>query len=198
MAQAHLLRGARTVSLASAFWTFLLSVSAIALGLSDDSLALIAFGAVGLFDFAADVVLVSHFRALHRDQRAEHLERIALRIITVGLIAVGLAAAMVSTIHLAEGQDTAHGSVTSALLAAVSLVGLSALAARKRHLAIRLPSPALRADGQLSGIGATLAAVTLAGTGANAVFGWWWTDPAAAGLIGLGAIGLGVGVAKST
>ena len=51
------------VSATSAAWTLTASAAAILIGLADASLALVAFGAVQLFDFAADVVLVIHFRA---------------------------------------------------------------------------------------------------------------------------------------
>ena len=197
MAQAHLLHDARIVSLASAFWTLLVSSLAITVGFADDSLALIAFGAVGLFDFAADVVLVTHFRALRLNQRAEHLERAALRIVAGGLVAVGASSVIVSGVHLGAAQAAPHASAGNVAVAAASVVGLAALAARKRQLAIRLPSAALRADGQLSGIGATLAGITLAGAAAVTAFGWWWADPVAAAAIGLGAIGLGVRVAQS-
>jgi divalent metal cation (Fe/Co/Zn/Cd) transporter len=94
-----------------------------------------------------------------------------------------------SVVHLGSG-DAAHASVASVVLAAVSVVALTTLAARKLVLGERLPSAALRADGRLSAVGAALAAVTLVGLGATKAFDWWWADPAAALLIGLGAIGL--------
>jgi divalent metal cation (Fe/Co/Zn/Cd) transporter len=181
------LRSALRVSTASAVWTLTASVAAIVIGVADASLALVAFGAVQLFDFAADLVLIVHFRA---GAAAEHLERTVLRVVAAGLLAVGFATAVVSALHLA-GHDAADTSAGSVALAGASLVALTALAVRKRHLAVALPSRALRADGNLTAVGAALAAVTLAGTAAGSTLDWWWADPAAALVIAIGAIGLG-------
>lgn len=189
------LAGARLVSAASAAWTLTASIAAITIGLADESLALVAFGAVQLFDFAADVVLVIHFRAAHQGRDPGHLERVVLRIVSAGLSAVGLAAMVVGIRHLLDHQ-TAHTSTRAMVLTAASLVALSVLAHRKQHIAARLPSPALHADGQLTAVGAVLAAVTLIGAAATTAFDWWWSDPIAAALIGVGAMGLGVLTAK--
>ena len=58
-------------------------------------------------------------------------------------------------------------------------VNLLILSDRKRTLAARVDSPALRSDGHLSAVGAAQATVTLAGTVTVAV-GWRWADPVAA------------------
>ena len=188
-------RNALQVSAVSAAWTLTASLAAITIGLADGSLALVAFGAVQMFDFAADVVLVIHFRAARRGRHADHLERVVLRIVSAGLVAVGVAAVVASIRHLADRQ-AAHSSTAAIVLAGASFVFLAGLAWRKRHIALRLPSRALHADGQLSAVGAVLAAVTLGGAAMTALFGWWWSDPIAALLIGVGAIGLGVVTAR--
>jgi divalent metal cation (Fe/Co/Zn/Cd) transporter len=175
------------VSAASAIWTLTASATAIVVGVASGSVALIAFGAVQLFDFAADVVLVVHFRA---DGGAEHLERVVLRVVAAGLLAVGSVTIVVSVLHLVR-HDTPSDSAWSVALAAASVVALTALAIRKRHLAVLLPSHGLRADGNLTAIGAALAAVTVAGTLAASAFGWWWADPVAAMVIAAGALYVG-------
>ncbi len=176
------------VSATSAAWTLTASIAAIVLGLADKSLALVAFGVVQLFDFAADVVLVIHFRA---GAAAEHLERLVLQVVAAGLLAMGSVTAVVSVLHLYNHDAAGDSAQTSIILAAASFVVLTALALRKRQLAARLPSPALHADGNLSAVGAALAAVTLVGISAAHAFGWWWTDPAAALVIAVGAIVVG-------
>ena len=55
-------------------------------------------------------------------------------------------------------------------------------------VATRVGSPALRADGLLSGVGAAQAAVTLLGTLAVRWFGWTWMDAAAAIAVGTVAV----------
>ena len=181
-------RSAIRVSTASAVWTLSASIASVALGLRDGSAALVSFGAVQLFDFAADVVLVVHFRV---GPGADHLERVVLRIVSGGLIATGVVAGSVSTVRLIEHQH-ADESTSSIVLAAASLVVLALLALRKHQLARALPSAALRADGNLSAVGAGLGGVTLAGVTLTRAFGWTWSDPMAALVIAVGAIGLGV------
>jgi divalent metal cation (Fe/Co/Zn/Cd) transporter len=189
--QSHQLHSAFLVSAISAVWTLLASAAAIVIGLAGDSLALVAFGVVGILDCTASVALVAHFRDARSGGTAEHLERIALRIVTVGLVAVGVVTGVVSTMHLVDRRET-DGSYLNVALAAVSFVALTVLAARKHHIAVRLPSHALLADSHLSAVGAVLAAVTLGGTAASSSLGWWWADPVAALAIAIVAIGLGV------
>jgi divalent metal cation (Fe/Co/Zn/Cd) transporter len=192
--RAKLLHSALHVSIASAGWTLTASSAAIVIGLSRASLALVAFGVVGILDCAASVALVAHFLDVRSGGTAERLERLALRMVVVGLATVGIVTAVVSGVHLLE-HVTAGSSSASVILAGASLVALSALSLRKHHVAVRLPSHALMADSRLSAVGAILAAVTLGGTASNSL-GWWWADPAAAFVIAIGALGLGVALRR--
>jgi divalent metal cation (Fe/Co/Zn/Cd) transporter len=185
---ADLVQRALRVSAASALWTILASVAAIVIGLADGSLALVAFGAVQVFDLAASLVLIAHFR---RGAEAEHLERVVLGVVAAGLVATGATTAIVSIMHLLN-HDESEGTTAGVVLAVTSLVGLTALAIRKRYVANRLPSPALRADGNLTAVGAALAAVAVTGTASASIFEWWWADPVAALTIAVVAIGVGV------
>ncbi len=189
--QNSLLHSAVRVSTISAAWTLIASTAAIVIGLLDDSLALVAFGVVGILDCTASVALVAHFRDARSGGTAEHLERIALRIVTIGLVTVGLVTGAFSVMHLVDHHE-ATASARNVLLAATSLIALTALSLRKHHIAIRLDSHALLADSRLSAVGAVLAAVTLGGTAASRSLGWWWADPIAALAIAVVAVCLGV------
>jgi divalent metal cation (Fe/Co/Zn/Cd) transporter len=196
-AQPDLLHSAMRVSAIGAVWTLAASAAAIVIGLLGDSIALVAFGVVGILDCTASVALVAHFRDAKTGGTAEHLERIALRIVTIGLVTVGLATGVVSTMHLVDRQET-DGSLRNVVLAGASLVALSVLSARKHHIAVRLPSHALLADSRLSAVGAVLAAVTLGGTAAASSLGWWWADPVAALAIAIAAIGMGIALRRES
>ena len=192
-----LLWRALRVSMISAVWTLASSIGSVAIGFANESLALVVFGAVAVFDCASDIVLVVHFRAERRGRSAEHLETVVFRIVAGGLLAVGVAAVWFSINHLRD-HAAVHSSGEAIALAAASSVVLSALAARKRHIAVRLPSRALQADGHLTAVGAVLAVVTLAGIATAKAFDWWWADPVAAMVIGIGAIGLSVITSRGT
>lgn len=185
------LRSAWLVSVLSVVWTTVTGSLGVALGVASNSVVLAAFGAVAFLDAIGSVALTYHFRhALRHDTLSERVERLAHRIVTVGLIAVGAAAVVGGVLRLVQGVK-AESSVFGIALAACAVVVLAALAHRKRVLAPRVGSPALRSDGHLSAVGAAQAGVTLLGTLA-ALLNWQWADPAAATVVGVVAICLGV------
>src|SRR5262245_47652264 len=94
-------RSALQVSTASAVCTLAASTAAVIIGVTASSIALVAFGAVQLFDFAADVVLVVHFRA---GPEAAHLERVVLRVVSAGLIGTGAVTVAFSALHLLDRE----------------------------------------------------------------------------------------------
>ncbi len=187
-----MLKAGLRISVASLLWTLVAGATAIALGATSDSLVLVVFGAIGLLDAVGSAVLIVHFRhALRHEAISEPHERVALAVVTIGMAVVGAATMIDSALRLAEhagGRAPALGVALAAASAAV----LAALSAAKRRIAPRVPSRALLADGWLSGVGAVLALVTLAGTGLEAGLGWWWLDPAAALVVGAGAIAMSV------
>jgi len=185
-------RAGRRVSEISIAWTLVASSLAIALGIASGSSALVAFGAVGYVDLVGSVALVHHFRhALRTDGLSDHFEQRAHRIVTFGLLGIGLATVVISSVRRFGGHHP-ETSTAGIVLAAVSLVGLGALATRKVQVAPRIPSAALRSDGRLSGIGAAQAGVVLVGTGAARAFEWNWADDTAAIVVGLVAIVIAV------
>jgi divalent metal cation (Fe/Co/Zn/Cd) transporter len=185
------------ISVVSVIWTVAAGATAVAIGVAGGSLVLAAFGAIGLLDGAGSATLVVHFRhALRHEAISERRERIALLVITIGMVVVGVATAADSAYRLAEraGADSLPPGI---VLAGVSVAVLARLAVRKRQIARLIPSHALHADGWLSATGAVLALFTVVGTGLNAAFGWWWLDPAAATVVASGAIVLGIGLAHA-
>jgi divalent metal cation (Fe/Co/Zn/Cd) transporter len=181
------IRQALRISVFSTAWSSIASVVAIGIGFAESSLTLSAFGVVQLFDFASGVALVLHFRG---GSAAERLERAVVRFVAAGLLVLGCMTALFSLVHLYHGHAP-QVSRASTVLALASCAALAALAWRKHDLARRLQHRALRADGNLSGVGATLAGVTVAGTSSASLFDLWWADPAAALVIGLAAVGIG-------
>jgi len=190
MANRNPVRAAWLVSLLSVVWTVVASSVAIGLGITGDSAVLVAFGAIGFVDALGSVALVYHFRhTLRHDEASERLENIAHRVVVIGLFVVG-SGAVVTGIGRLLARSTGDSSAAGTALAAISLVALTGLSARKQSLARRVRSDALRADGRLSGVGAMQAGVTLFGTAAARSLHWNWADALAATLVGLVAIGV--------
>lgn len=184
---ADLLQKGLRVSALSIAWTVVASTISVVLGLMNDSLVLIAFGFTGLFDAAGSIALVVHFRhGIKHDTFSDAHERVALIVVTVGLIVVALATAAGSIHRLVWGGESGESRVGLAV-ACASIVALGILSAVKRSTGAAIPSNALHADGLLSLVGALLAAVTVAGSVATHR-GINWADPVAALFIAAGAL----------
>jgi len=196
MARAHSpaqrVQAGERISRTSLAWTVAAGSTAIVIGLIGNSVVLVAFGLIGLLDAVGSGSLIIHFRHAQRhEQISDRLEAIALRVVTIGMAIIGLATMSDSAYRL-RAHSVGHAPAAGVVLAGVSTFVLAMLARRKHKIARHIPSPALQADGWLSAMGAMLAAVTLAGTGMEAAFGWWWLDPVAAVGVGVGAVSLSV------
>jgi divalent metal cation (Fe/Co/Zn/Cd) transporter len=178
------LRSARIVSETSAAFSIVTSTIAVATGLYAGSVVLVAFGAIGYVDATGSIALAHHFRhGLRNETLDDRFERRAHRIVKFGLLSVGAATIVVSVVRLVTGATTEE-TVLGAAVAAVSVVVLAILSARKVRVAAQVPSPALRSDGHLSAVGAMQAAVALVGI----VFS---VDALAAAAVGVVAVVLG-------
>jgi divalent metal cation (Fe/Co/Zn/Cd) transporter len=143
-------------------------------------------------DAVGSIALTYHFRhALRHDELSERFESVAHRVVLAGLLSVGSVAIVIGAVRLASGHS-GGSSDAGVVLASVSLVLLLVLSSQKQRIARRVDSSALRSDGHLSGVGATFAAITLAGTGLERWLGWHWTDSTATMILGAIAVWLAV------
>jgi len=169
-------------------WNLIEGAIAITAALAAGSVALLGFGIDSFVESVSGSVLVWRLRAEAADDRdeeaIERIERRAERL--VGFSFLALAAYIVfdaGTTLL--NQERPDASPVGMALTAVSIGAMLWLARAKRRTAAELGSRALAADAEQTQACWYLSIVVLAGIGLNALFGWWWADPAAA---------LGVGV----
>src|SRR4051794_11024091 len=121
----HHVRAGVRVSAASVAWTVCSSAVSIVIGLASNSLALLTFGLVGVLDAVGSASLIVHFRhALRHDALSERHERIALRIVTAGLIVVGVYG-LVEGVHRFVAGHAVDPSPAGIAVAATSGVVLS-------------------------------------------------------------------------
>ena len=178
------------ISWISLVWTLIVGACSVQMGLAHGSLLLVAFGCLSLFDAAGSAALIIHFRhALQRDAISERHEALALAFVTIGMIVLAIVTATFG-IHRLATHGAAEREPLGIALAAISVLVLTIFARRKRQLASQIPSQALHADSWMSRLGAGIGCVTLAGTGLDSAFGWWWVDPAAAVGVASGALAL--------
>lgn len=169
----------------SVAWAALSGTAGLTVGVLDHSLAITGVGLNLLGDLAGSVALIWRFgREGGSEHGAENAERVARLVVGTSLTLIAAFLAVQSVRRLAEGNRPIAG-VGSLLVAAASVLVLPPLARAKRRVGALLDSRALRGDGTLSGVGAAIALLALAGLLVNRTWGWWWADPAAALMVAI-------------
>jgi divalent metal cation (Fe/Co/Zn/Cd) transporter len=178
-----LLRRGLWLEIATLLWNVVEGSIALAAGTISGSVALIGFGIDSFVETASAAVVGWRLREELRGRsgaEAERIERTASRI--AGSLLLVLAAYLVVDAGrrlLGFGRE-AEESLVGIVLTAVSLLVMPLLGWAKLRTARGLNSGALRADAYETITCAWLSLTTLVGLVLNALFGWWWADPAAA------------------
>lgn len=168
----NILRGRRLEYL-TIVWNSLEAIIAVGAGLIAGSIALVGFGIDSVIEVSSGAIL------LWRLVSGEHREQLALRLVGVSFLALAAYVAF-DAIKSLWFREPPEASYVGIALAALSVVVMPILARAKRKVASNLNSRAMQADSRQTDICAYLSAILLAGLGLNALFGWWWADPAAA------------------
>jgi len=69
-------------------------------------------------------------------------------------------------------------SIAGIVIASISVIVMPLLARAKRRVAVQIGSRAMHADSKHADFCSYLSAILLGGLLLNALFGWWWLDPA--------------------
>jgi divalent metal cation (Fe/Co/Zn/Cd) transporter len=176
------LRHAVRLEVLTVGWNVVEGLIAVTAALAAGSVALLGFGIDSFVECASGLVLLWRLGAERRgmeEEAVERLDRRAHRLVGASLF---LLAAYVGLEALGSlwGRERPEPSVVGMALTAVSIVTMLWLARAKRRAAATLRSRALEADAFQTTACFWLSVITLGGIGLNALFGWWWADPAAA------------------
>ena len=154
-------------------WNSLEGVIAVVAGVMAGSIALVGFGVDSVIEVSSGAII------LWRLASGDHREKLALRLVGIGFIAlcVYIAFDAAKSLIYREPPETTYVGIC---IAALSLVVMPLLARAKRNVAARLNSRAMHADSRQTDLCAYLSAILLGGLILNAAFGWWWADPVAA------------------
>ena len=155
------------------------AIVALFAGVVAGSVALIGFGVDSIIELTASGAAQWRLRADDHVVQRKRVERLTLRIIGGTFVALALYVAYESIERLWLREAPGRSFLGTAILA-LSVVIMPVLARAKRHVAVQLGSRSLEADAKQTSLCAYLSAIALCGVGANALFGWWWADPAAA------------------
>lgn len=160
-------------------WNVVEGIIAVASGFAASSVALIGFGLDSGIEVAAAAVLIWRIGLPEHDERVEHRETIARRIVG-GTFVVLAAYILAQTVYTLGGGQEPDESRIGLLLAIAATVVMPALGLTKLWNAKRLGSRALVAESKETLVCSYLSLTLFIGLGANVAFGWWWADIAAA------------------
>ena len=175
--RARLVRRARLLAWGGIGWHFVEFVIAIGAGVAASSIALVGFGIDSLIESLAGFVVLWRFGA--RRSHSDGAERRAQHLIAVSFFVLAAYVAVEAMRSLVGGHEP-ETSWVGIGLAAFTAPTMPLLAVAKRRLGNRLSSRATVSEGMQNMVCAYLSLALLVGLGANALFGWWWADPAAA------------------
>jgi divalent metal cation (Fe/Co/Zn/Cd) transporter len=162
-------------------WNIGEAVVAIWSGIDAASVALLAFGLDSFIELFAGGVLIWHLSREWKGQdEDDEAERRAHRLVGVTFLLLATFIAAQSTATLSGWLPEPRVTFVGIVLVILSAVVMFALYLAKSRIAVRLGSPALRAEA-LESLMCDLQDTTLLfGLGFNALLGWWWADPVAA------------------
>jgi divalent metal cation (Fe/Co/Zn/Cd) transporter len=178
-------RRARTLAWGGNAWHLIEFAVALVAGVVAGSVALVAFGIDSLIELAAGLTIVWRFTGARLASATS--ERRAQQLIALSYFLLAAYVAVEASRHLAAGHEPTASWVGIGL-AAVTAPTMPLLARAKRRTGHALGSAATVGEGGQNMLCAYLSVALLVGLLANALFGWWWADPAAALVIGAVAL----------
>jgi divalent metal cation (Fe/Co/Zn/Cd) transporter len=178
-------RRARRLAWGGIAYHVLEAAVAVGAGLAAGSIALIGFGADSLIESLAGFIVLWLFTGARLGSQAA--ERRAQQLIAVSFFVLAAYVGTESVRSLIDGHQPAASWVGIGL-AAFTATTMPLLAAWKRRVGRKLNSSAAVKEASQTQLCAYLSIALLIGLGANALFGLWWMDPAAALVIAAVAI----------
>jgi divalent metal cation (Fe/Co/Zn/Cd) transporter len=168
---------ARLLSWLSLAWMAAEGAVAVTAGVLAGSIALISFGLDSAIEGFASLVIVWRFTGARL--LSHTAEERAQKLVAVQFFLLAPYVAFEALHRLFTGEQPETSWLGIALVTS-SVIGMPFLGFAKRRLADRLESVATRGEGTQNLLCAYLAAAVLVGLLGNALFGFWWLDPAAA------------------
>jgi divalent metal cation (Fe/Co/Zn/Cd) transporter len=176
--RARRLRLASALLWATVAWNTLEGIIAVTAGVLAGSVALVGFGLDSAIEVGAAGVLIWRLRAPDTDP-TESRERLARRLIGASFFVLAAYILAQSAYVVLAGHEPETSGLGLAL-AITSLILMPAVGLAKRRNARKLHSHALIAESTETLVCSYLSLTLFVGLGANAAFGWWWADIAAA------------------
>src|SRR5579863_9668402 len=154
-------------------WNVVGVVIVIIAAIAARSVALAGFGLDSLIEIFASVVVIWQLTGINLKR-----ERVALRLIGIAFImlVIYITGQLIFTLVTGIHPSTSIGGI---VWLGATLIAMLLLAWGKRMTGARLKNEVLLTEGKVTLVDAYLAGAVLIGLILNALFGWWWADPAA-------------------
>lgn len=167
------------LSYATIGYNTLEAIGSLVAGVLAGSVALVGFGIDSVIEVIASVAAQLRLRADADLSRRSDAEVRTRRIVGWCFVALAVYVTIdsVKSLYLREEPE---GSWLGVIVLTLSVMVMPALAWGKRRVANEMQSAALKAEAKQTSLCAYLSVIALGGVGLNALFGWWWADPAAA------------------
>jgi cation diffusion facilitator family transporter len=148
------------------------------------SFALIGFGADSFIESLSGGVMIWRFRMHGRisDEEEERVEARAVKLVAFAFFILGAYVLFESIKNLYLREHPEH-SLAGIIIAIASLIVMPALFLLKRQTGKSIQSRSLLADSKQTLGCMLLSVVLLIGLGLNYLWGLWWADPLASGVI---------------
>ncbi len=163
-------------------WNLVEGGIGLAAAVAARSTVLLGFGVDSFIESLSGAAMIWRFnveRGGAHPGKVELVEALARRLVAGSLAALAIYIAFDAVMTLwTNGRP--RPSIVGIVLTLVSIGAMIWLARAKREVAAGLQSRALETDAFQTTACWWLSVVTLAGTGLNALLGWWWADPAGA------------------
>jgi divalent metal cation (Fe/Co/Zn/Cd) transporter len=176
------IRAGVQVEVITVAWMIVEAIIAIGAGILARSVLLTAFGFDSVIELVTGAALLWRLMTEARRgslERVERAENRAAWITGIGLVLLCVYIVGTAILSFASGSK-AEGSPVGIGLAVTALIIMPWLVWRKRNIAERISSSALRADAACSLTCAYMAGALLVGVALTTLLGWWWADGIAA------------------
>ncbi len=187
--RARLVRRAKLLAWGGNAWHVVEFLIAVGAGIAAGSIALVGFGFDSLIESLAGFIILWRFAGgrAHLDSAERRAQQLVAASYFVLAAYVG-----VESVRTLFGSGHPKTSWVGIGLAAFTAPTMPLLARAKQRVGRKLNSSATVSEASQNMICAYLSLALLVGLGANALFGWWWADPAAALVITAVAVREGV------
>ena len=150
-------------------------------GLLASSLALVAFGLDSTVEVFASLVVLWHLRGADEHTDPARARR-AMRLLAMAFGALGVYLSL-DSIHGLISHAEARTSPIGMVFLGATVVIMFVFAWAKRRTGLALGNRPLVANARMAAVDGLLAAGILLALALDALLGWWWADPVAAGVV---------------